>query len=201
MLPAPVFFQTAFAIEVESMMKYGRLRLADELRHRLETAAGRTWRPTLDKSEALPEPNGAFFQSRWSVDAPPAVSGLTASNEVAELLEPLLPQYSDESTAMRDLHHGEASDGRWSWTQRGRVLELARPLTISEEARRKLQLPEEQVLVIASRVPWLIPGALASARDDEDMPLAVRAVALLLVVTLLLPIARAAIWLLARKVF
>ncbi|HEV7923124.1 MAG TPA: hypothetical protein VGR02_20260, partial [Thermoanaerobaculia bacterium] len=189
-----------------------QLMIADELQHRLETVAERTWRKTLDFHEVMPEPNGAFFQSKWTID-PARVSWPPASNVVAELLEPLLPQYSDESTAMRDLHHGEASDGRWLWRRRGRVLELVRPLAISEQAKKKLGLQDEHSLGIASRMPWLIPQALLSAGaapepvgaasevHEDEVPAPVSAAAVLLVIVLLLGVLRAAIRFLARKVF
>ncbi|HKO58864.1 MAG TPA: hypothetical protein VJ276_23555 [Thermoanaerobaculia bacterium] len=200
-LPAVGFFQTAFGIEVESLVKYGQLVIADELQQRLETVTGRSWRKALTAAEVMPPPN---FRSRWSIDAL-ASSWPVASNEVAELLEPLLPQYSDESTAMRDLHHGEASDGRWAWKRNGRIIELARPLAISEGAKKKLGLTAEPRLAITSRTPWVIPSALlpaapASAADEAPVPIGAVLLVLFLVV-ILIGVLRVAIRFFARRVF
>jgi hypothetical protein len=164
-LPMMAFFQTAVGNEVEALVKYGQLDLANRLLRRMEALTEKSWRK--DGNMSLWYHMPFFFESTWCVQTDwfsnvpgtfghlrqpcdrtstarggsefhPTQPFVPAVNDVGERIETILPQYSDHTIAMRDLHHGAAGDQSWYTLRAGRVLALFRRLDLNDVARGAL---------------------------------------------------------------
>lgn len=189
-LPATSFFHTAHRIKMESLIKYGQLVLAERIEQRLDDLAHESWSSHPEESIAcwfyVPYFYDSVFQPAqcstpdcktfqpFTPAQPKAHSPAqelprdttvwkSAHNRVAELIDEILPQYSDDSLAMRDLYHGGASDGAWQWRQNDRVLAFIRPFVRMGEASRGRLFNDVsgRMIVITSRLPRLLPADMS----------------------------------------
>gem|GEM_PF-1969666 len=179
-IPTIAFFRVAYALEVESFIKYGQLLFAAGLEQELEadvsSSVASCWKPTKEGDRA------DFFKSSWWITGTKGEKETFANwiadswtsrggNDVGEFLESMLPQYSRDSVAMRELHHDQTSDRRWEWRRRGSYLALRWPLHLSAEATRKLAENGEtpKWITVFTRVPQ--PFAAWSRVDIFPFPL------------------------------
>src|SRR5205085_10518152 len=164
-LPMMTFFQTAVGNEVEALVKAGQMDIVNRLLRRMEALNEKSWKH--DANMALWYHMPFFFESTWCVQtdlfsALPDTFGhlrqpcdrtstarggneinstepfTLATNEVGERIETLLPQYSDHTIPMRDLHHGSAGDQSWYVLRAGRILALFHRLDLNNNTRAAL---------------------------------------------------------------
>ncbi len=189
MLPMVALFTIAHSVEREALVKYGQLRLADSLLKRLDTLAARSWAPTAGASTSYDMP--FFFESTWCIQGGvdqtntpvPCGAGSTlrssfrptrpfdvVRNEAGEWIEGLLPQYSEDSTAMRGLHHERAADGTWFTLRSGRMLALFRWFDITARTSAKLaeQARQDASYHAYQAVVAAIAGKSAKPTDEEN---------------------------------
>ena len=135
-LPTTAFFKAAYKIETESFVKYGQLRIANEL----EARAERIQKRAVDFGNGIPSPArlsenlDVYYDFFFHTDVrsmpfedpePPACTQrLKEVSILPPFLEPLLPKYSDQSVAMRELHHDSSRDDQWEWWRCGADLDL-----------------------------------------------------------------------------
>ena len=179
-IPTLAFFRVAYALEVESFIKYGQLLFAKGLENELETdtrtSIATCWLPTTEGDRA------DFFKSSWWITGPegdpkPFANWIAdswtsrAGSDVGEFMESLLPQYSRDSVAMRQLHHDQTSDERWEWRRHGSYLALRWPLHLSAEAKTQLanNAVKPEWITVFTRVPQ--PFAAWSRVDIFPFPL------------------------------
>lgn len=159
-LPTLAFFKAAYRIESESFVKYGQLRIAKELESRTERIQKRTPPPgrmseTLDLyydffflTDVRPMPAADRHQ-------PACAQLLKEQSILPPFLEPLLPQYSDQSVAMRELHHDSSRGDEWEWWRCGEDLDLRFSSVHGSYTFFVSQLPYFLV-----RVDWLEPARM-----------------------------------------
>ncbi|HJW95488.1 MAG TPA: cache domain-containing protein [Thermoanaerobaculia bacterium] len=135
-LPTAAFFKAAYKIEIESFVKYGQLRIAKELD---EPAAKRSI-GTSGPAENLGVYYDFFFDTDIRSIPPTVVTSsncgrrftsrgspplhLSEASILPQFMEPVLPQYSDQSVSMRELHHDTSRDDQWKWERCGPDLDL-----------------------------------------------------------------------------
>ena len=175
-LPTIGFFKAAYLLELRSYLKYGQLVLADAVERRLERLSEWSFGDHLRVERGFRFPSfyntNIWLEREGSAIAPAAVrnrAGQALAMErmgVPEFLEDVLPQYSDESIPMRELHHEHASDDAWEWwiTDQN-LLVLERRMRLAPTAA-KIWSPAEraaakqQVMVMATRLPTTLPSWL-----------------------------------------
>jgi hypothetical protein len=170
-VPTIAFFHVATSLEIESYVKHGQLVLAQRIVDRIETAVHESFAKELPSSVPIDGDRSDFFKSTWWLESPsgplkpPPFDGIAGwlgrprKEGIPEILSSNLPQYSEESVAMRKLHYDASDDQRWTWTRSGKLLALKRQVAFNEETRqafkdRKLDLPN--VVSIVTRVPRLM---------------------------------------------
>lgn len=160
-LPAAAFFRVGHGLQIESFIKYGQLQVALNRIERAKRADDLRAKQVPDASFrrliSLRETNTAatewgvydrfFFNTRpldrdaaasaWCRMRPEGASGDIAAAEsrnestIAETIEELLPFYSESSVNLREMVHGQASDGRWQWRSDNSGLAFCSPANVS----------------------------------------------------------------------
>jgi hypothetical protein len=187
-VPTVAFFKAAYDIEVTSYVKFTQIRLAQNLQ-------GRWWHLAAELSDERGSRKSDLLEARWTSrqdlhyepgtnvdlrnDNPPALP--REAGAAPPWFEAILPAYSEASVNTRELLHDRSADGRWEWRRDGSQLTL--------------------VMRNADPVPsFTISSALPSPvleLGDGPLPVAVGAVALLLIVALVLAVTQ----FIARRVF
>jgi hypothetical protein len=168
-LPAAAYFRAAYGIQIDSFVKYGQLVMADRLARRLDVLSAPD--SIGEKSPAAPGYGLPFFyNSGWCLpsggggpnpcDVVPQRPFRQVDDNVAHVVEDLLPQYSENSMDLRDLHHPKASDDSWSWQRSGSLLRLVRRLSVDQKTMKRMQLGAGQNLVMVSQLPSVVPSVL-----------------------------------------
>jgi hypothetical protein len=142
-LPAVAFFRAAWGLEIASLVKYGQYHVAQGLskrdKHDEEILATKFSRPASERIRTIVKSvtdesdhewgtYGAFFfdiNSHTSTE-----SGRRATSEedtLPEVIEEILPFYSESSVRLRELVHDATADSSWKWTHDGAELFLHVP--------------------------------------------------------------------------
>jgi hypothetical protein len=152
LLPGVAFFKVGWDLQIRAFVKYGQLEIA---RHRVErdlqeekslaeqfSSEGRARIRQIRKTSRTASVgvyHAFFFDSdkgrlAESVERSPAQAPVAEQAEAAlpELMEELLPFYSESSVRLRELVHDRTADESSRWTQRGANLFLYRPAAVTE---------------------------------------------------------------------
>jgi hypothetical protein len=202
-VPATAFFKSAFEMETESYVKWLQMKLADDLQ-------SRWWRLAAEFSSDRGQGKQTYFARRWmdpsdtyagavyetnvelNPDRVPQRPGLLRTDAAfPDLVDDMIPRYSDASVKTRELVHDRASDGLWWWTSDGSRIDLVM-------RNRQPVLP----FTISSSVPVLLPTFRNASLDEvgemlRPRNLAALALALLAILGVTFSIAR----FIARRVF
>jgi hypothetical protein len=155
-LPAAAFFRAGYAVQIESFIKYGQLRLAlDRIEHARradDLVATQVPSTSIDRVRRLraSDPRATewgiyqrFFFGTTPLDeasvratcAPADAAGASAAahqdatddRTLAETVEEYLPFYSKLSVNLREMVHDRASDNRWYWRRSAHGLTFCAP--------------------------------------------------------------------------
>jgi hypothetical protein len=202
-VPTTAFFKSAFEMETESHVKWVQMKLAGDLQ-------SRWWRLSSEFSDDRGLGKQRYFDQRWaersdnyagavygtSVDlkperVPQRPGVLRTMAAFPDLIDAMLPRYSEASMKTRELVHDRASDDLWWWTSHRSRIDLVmrnrwpvRPFTISSSV--PALLPTLRDATLAEVGEMLRPRNLAAA-----------AMALLVILGVTFAIAR----FIARRVF
>lgn len=183
-IPTLGFYKAAYRLEIQNLIKYSQLTFADRLQQRTETVVEAGYRPMTSFARRWEVP-AAFSTSWWLLPqkqrAPAHYDCKPSEDQVLlpEFLEEFLPQYSEYSVAMREMHHDTASNEKWWWCRDGVMLALHKNIRLSPKVMSKLW-PEKAAEStwrgpLPLRDPMLIgPDAHPLGRidfnPDEDWP-------------------------------
>ncbi len=178
-MPTTGFFTISRHVESELLRKYGQLRAAADLEHRIEriermnVAGGNSPDVLRDISTPQlhdagdPEKGSNAFVRTWELVPPPLglaaqpVEGpecKTSNTEdwtVPGSAAKWLPSLYEDSVAIRPLFEARAADDLWFWCLRDRYVKLVRKVRFDSGTAAKLwhASPSEQRIVLLSVVP------------------------------------------------
>ncbi|MEK6374566.1 MAG: cache domain-containing protein [Acidobacteriota bacterium] len=226
-VPTIAFFKAASRLELEGLIKYSQLALAERIEERING---------LDKLNvtslsvvALRYPIPNFFDiSDWCFEAPGAIFKSPNQNPacyfqceardriwISSIFEPLLPQYSDQSVSIRHLHSDRSDDDQWTWCRYYGSIQLRKKVRLAPTTLNKMfaKPPGETAITIRSIVPPLflsslstLPPQTAFNRDRHHDPATTifRWIRRGVIILIIFAITRLFLWIvvfIARKVF
>ena len=178
-LPTLGYFKLGGRIEQEALIKYAQLRLATRLESRMNRIGELVCVENEQGMRCLDSKNARdaglryrmsnVWDTLWSLeDAPPPRRPAVAPAPaliVHEVLADLIPQYSEDSVAMRQLYTLGSADRLWQWNGGGRTVNLDRLVRL-EPAAAKALWPHardihQQTLRFSSYVPLLFPSTFS----------------------------------------
>jgi hypothetical protein len=186
-VPTVAYFRLAVSLEIESFIKHGQLVIAQRMQKQIESLVRDSHSHGIGM-QAIGD-RGDFFNSSWWLTSKGRVpAGLRApdiatweprprSEELPGVLESRLPQYSEESVAMRELHHDTTDDGGWTWKRSGNVLALQHHLNLSEQAVKAFEdngVPVPDAVAVVTHLPkilWQPADPLPFPLTDKPLPL------------------------------
>jgi hypothetical protein len=202
-VPTAAFFKSAYEMETEGYVKWVQTKLADDLHKRW-------WRVSSEFSEDRGKGKAAYRAKRWT-DPTDLYSAAVYETTVRfperdslvqpkarkspaafpDMIDAVVPRYSDASVKTRELVHDRAADDLWWWTRLGSRLDLV----------MKNQQPVRP-FILSSAVPPLFPSFRhTSLADVGEMlrpgNLAHAALGLLVILSAVFAISR----FIARRVF
>jgi hypothetical protein len=186
-VPTVAYFRLAISLEIESFIKHGQLVIAQRMQEQIESSV----RDSFSNGIAMRSSGdrGDFFNSSWwltskgrpldRVRAPDITEWKPRprADELPGVLESRLPQYSEESVAMRELHHDTTDDGGWTWKRSGNVLALQRHLNLgldAVEAFAAKDVPVPDAVVVVTHLPkilWQPADPLPFPLTEASLPL------------------------------
>jgi len=170
-LPTIGYFKLGSRYEQNALVKYAQLRLAAQVENRINTIGRMVChgQSCLDspaaRRDALRYRIANVWDTLWSLEDKPRLRDRTGVTHVHEGVMNLIPEYSEDSVAMRQLYTDGSADLLWSWRQEGRLVTLDRLVRLDVGASRALFGPDnvrQQVLRFSSYVPLLFPSAFSS---------------------------------------
>lgn len=193
-LPTLAYFKVGSRIEQEALVKYAQLRLATAIERRInhigamvcrgDNGATRTCLPDAAtktaRDHALSYRLSGMWDTVWTHERKPyeLPREVDRRSKAHEVLANFIPQYSEDSVAMRQLHAKASSDPLWQWIPDGRVLILDRRVRFEAGAFGAFW-PKDPMrqdwLRLTSYVPLLFPStmSLGNTRYDVASPLPV----------------------------
>ncbi|MEK6374703.1 MAG: cache domain-containing protein [Acidobacteriota bacterium] len=195
-LPVAAFFNIARHVQSELLVKYGQLRAAADLEHRIDRIetlnVGSDSTPAVYRDVLRADILEKMFGSKWQLQ--PVVGGApelptceppddTSSDSPAGTdwtvppdAASLLPSLYEDSIAIRPLFNIGATDALWHWCLQEKLITLVRKVRFDVDVSQKLwpsrDTPADQKIVISSlRTP-------AEKDDDRGGPSALAAMLL-----------------------
>lgn len=169
-MPVAAFFGISRHVESELLRKYGQLRAAADLEHRIAHLETMSIAPSNSRAVladiATPRLQGGFIKD-WALTPPPAGSArkmvggpecLQSTDKdwtIPESAAQWLPAFYEDSVAIRPLFEARAADDLWFWCLKDESLKLVRAIRFEEPVARKLWGAQRngQQLVMLSGVP------------------------------------------------
>jgi hypothetical protein len=191
-LPTVAYFKVGSRIEQEALVKYAQLRTASAIEQRVNQIGTLICGDNSGdhrclgggaleqaKKDALKYPLTNIWDTVWHFDdRPPSLSsrdgdGVTSAHDT---LARLIPQYSEDSVAMRQLYAKASADPLWNWTASGRLLTLQRLVRLDPKATQAFwpgSQPHQQSFRFTSYVPLLFPTifSIDTVRRDIATPI------------------------------
>jgi hypothetical protein len=184
-LPAVGYFKIATRIEQESLLKYAQLRFATMLERRIDRVAGLAC-PS-GSSDPCPGAGAASRDIRryrltnvgdtlWRLDQgpPPAVHWSEEKKmRGPDVLLSLVPRYSEDSVAMRQLYGPGSEDRLWQWNRDNhRTVRLARVISLPVHASKLLwpgDTIRQRVLHLTSYIPLMFPSFVSIENTQHEV--------------------------------
>ena len=146
-VPTFGFFKAASRLEIEGLVKYSQLHIANEAERaivRTEDASSAA-RSVEQYCEAW---TGDPFETRWHLYPPAGECKVVEEPGTPRLDEPWLPEiyrdvlpaYSEESVSLRQLHGMTQREGLWEWAWVNDVLELQKPIRLPDRRESAIEL-------------------------------------------------------------
>lgn len=178
-MPAIGYFKISVRTQQEGLIKFAQLRLATALEDRINAIAGLISvesdgnvltaprkRPMRD---ALEYRLSNVWDTTWTIRPDPLGRAARANREASALpgdIVDRIPEYSEDSVAMRQLYTEGSADDLWWWLPKERLLTLERLVRLDARALQTFW-PERglhrQTLSVTSAVPLLFPAWISSA--------------------------------------
>ncbi|MGE5815932.1 MAG: cache domain-containing protein [Acidobacteriota bacterium] len=174
-LPIVAFFKVAYDMQMETLVKHGQLQLSQDRRQRvLETQADLVAKVPSEGARNLQELRAdskdwgiydAFFFSTQPGEKKPVRCETSTVEQYAlpELMEELLPFYSEGAVRLRELAHDGTADGSWQWRHEGSTLVFCSPaLNVAgmRSALPSLFGSSTDWPAVELRAIWLLLGSL-----------------------------------------
>lgn len=184
-LPAVGYFKIATRIEQESLLKYAQLRFATMLERRIDRVAGLACPP--GSSDPCPGAGAArrdvlryrltnVGDTLWRLDQgppPPVHWSEEKKMRGPDVLLSLVPRYSEDSVAMRQLYGPGSEDRLWEWNRdRHRTVRLARVISLPVHASKVLWPDDtirQRVLHLTSYIPLMFPSFVSIDNTQREV--------------------------------
>jgi len=161
-LPVAAFFRISRSVELELMVKFGQLRTAADLEHRIDHIVTLNALPPEAPeaytrflfSDVLPKKLRMLFGSEWSL-YPPVGAAQSRSNildacrndprtgpeketnrTIPRWASNWLPALYEDSIAIQPLFEGGSADNLWHWCVNGRLITLIRKIQFDDDVAR-----------------------------------------------------------------
>ncbi len=191
-MPTIGYFKLASRVEQEALIKYAQLRLAAQTENRINNigrmlCSGEDCLPSLAdaaRRDALAYRIANVWNTLWTFADKEPLRERREAPLSYEYIADLIPQYSEDSVAMRQLYADGSADRLWSWREDGRLLTLDRLVRLDAIASKALfprpvehgakeEQVRQQVLRFSSYVPLLFPSlfSLESTRPYVVTPI------------------------------
>lgn len=167
-MPVMAFFRISRHVESELLVKYGQLRAAADLEHRIVHLRSLSLSGAVAEDVRVPRFR-QVFGSRWRLysdnDTPPckvSPDSWTIHEDAAIWMPPLY----EDSIAIRPLFVAQSADDLWHWCLREPYIELVRRIRFDPDVAKWVwgTIPREQKIVIVSP---LDRAALEHELDDR----------------------------------
>lgn len=211
-LPTAGFFKVANRIEIEGLVKYTQLVIAERAEKAIsameELNAGDESVENYDVD--LPDDS---TRTRWRLAS--ATVGPRACKQresrMPDLVQRLLPAYSEQTVLLRLIHSQSGENARWTWCRDGNYLELEKKISLPAVSRdgtasgplhKIRQHAPPLALFVTSRIPLSFAGLTELPRDrGAQLRYIAGAIAFLLAVAAFAAFLWWVVTFIARKVF
>jgi len=145
-MPVAGFFRISRHVESELLVKYGQLRAAAGLEHRVAHLERLNIRPDSTagvRADTLGYRIGTIFGSEWSLWTPGEAAASCADPRpsdwtIAPSAAKWLPALYEDSVAIRPLFLEQSMDDLWHWCLEGAKIELVRKVRFDPDVSMKL---------------------------------------------------------------
>ncbi len=175
-LPVVASFKVAYDMQIETLVKHGQLQSSKDRRDRTleaqrelsaqvpDAVTNRRVGELRDRAPDWGIYDSFFFSTRRAAVKNAGCENVTTEQyALPELMEELLPFYSEGAVRFRELAHNTTADGAWQWSRDGGDLVFCSPeLKVAElrSALTGLFDGSTSSPAVMLRVVWLVLGSL-----------------------------------------